>query len=62
MQKFKFDKFLPHELSPTQNEPKEAKRSQIHSHIDHQTAVHILLEDSFLVCSICDSVEAGHKR
>ncbi len=26
-QKFKFDKFLPHALSPTQNEPNEPKRS-----------------------------------
>ncbi len=45
-QKFKFDKFLPHALSPTQNEPKEPKRSQINPYLDHETAIHILLEDT----------------
>ncbi len=44
-QKFKFDKFLLHTLSPTQNEPKEPKRSQINPHLDHESAVNILLED-----------------
>ncbi len=45
-QKFKFDKFLPRALSPTQNEPKEPKRSQINPHLDHEAAVDILLEDA----------------
>ncbi len=42
--KFKFDKFFPCALSPTQNEPKEPKRSQINPHLDYETAVHILLK------------------
>ncbi len=44
--KFKFDKFTPCALSPTQNEPKEPKRSKINSHLDHETAADILLEDA----------------
>ncbi len=48
--KFKFDKFLPCALSPTQNEPKEPKRSQINPHLDHETAAHILLEDPAYRC------------
>ncbi len=44
-QKFQLDKFLPQALSPTQNEPKEPKRSQIDLHFDHETGVHVLLED-----------------
>ncbi len=49
-QKFKFDKFLPRTLSPTQNEPKEPKRSQINPHLDHETAADILLEDAACMC------------
>ncbi len=49
-QKFKFDKFLPYALSPTQNESKEPKRSQINLHLDHETVVHILLEDAAYRC------------
>ncbi len=49
-QKFKFDKFLPRALSPTQNEPKEPKRSQINSYLDHEAAVDILLEDAAYRC------------
>ncbi len=48
--KFKFDKFLPCALFPTQNEPKEPKRSKINSHLDHETAVDILLEDAACRC------------
>ncbi len=44
-QKFKFDK-----LPPTQNEPKDPKRSQINPHLDHETSVHILLEDAAYRC------------
>ncbi len=51
-QKFKFDQFLPRTLSPTQNEPKESSRSQINPHLDHETAVHILLE--YAVCRCFD--------
>ncbi len=50
IQKFKFDKFFPHTLSLTQNKPKEPKRSQINPHLDHETAVHILLEDAAYRC------------
>ncbi len=49
-QKFKFNKFLPRPLSPTQNEPKEPKRSQIKPHLDHETAADILLEDAAYRC------------
>ncbi len=48
--KFKFDKFLPRTFSSTQNEPKDPKRSQINPHFDHETAVHILLEDAAYKC------------
>ncbi len=44
-QKFKFDKFLLYALSPTQNELKEPKRSQINPDLDCETAVDILLEN-----------------
>ncbi len=49
-QKFKFDKFLPFTLSPTQNKPKEPKRFQINPHLDHKTAVHIFLEEAACRC------------
>ncbi len=49
-QKFKSEKFFPHALSPTQNEPKEPKRSEIIPHLDHETAVHILLEEAAYRC------------
>ncbi len=49
-QNFKFDKFVRDALFPTQNEPKEPKRSQINPHFDHETAVHILLEDTAYRC------------
>ncbi len=37
-------------LSPTQNEPKEPKRSQINPYLDHETAVHKLLVDAAYRC------------
>ena len=43
--KFKVPQILPGTLSTTQSEPKEPKRSQIDSHLDYETAVHIPLED-----------------
>ncbi len=43
--KFKVLQILPGTLSPTQNEPKEPKRTQINPHLDYETGVHILLED-----------------
>ncbi len=50
LRNLKIDKFLPHALSPTQNEPKEPKRSQINPHLDHETATDILLEDAAYRC------------
>ncbi len=44
-QKFKFHKFLPRALSPTQNELKKPKRSWINPYFDYETGVDILLED-----------------
>ncbi len=44
-QKFKLYKFLPQALSQSQIEPKQPERSWIDPHLDHETAVHILLED-----------------
>ncbi len=43
--KFKVPEILPSTLSPTWIELKEPKRSNIDSHFDYQTGVHILLED-----------------
>ena len=59
-QKFKFDKFLPRALSPTQNEPKEPKRSQINPHLDHETAVHILLEEAACRCFDLACTDLAH--
>ncbi len=59
-QKFKFDKFLPHALSPTQNVPKEPKRSQINPHLDHETAVYILLEDAAYWCFDLARTDLAH--
>ncbi len=59
-QKFKFDKFLPCTLSPTQNEPKEPKRSQINPHLDHETAVHILLEEAAYRCFDLACTDLAH--
>ncbi len=58
--KLKFDKFLPGALSPTQNEPKEPKRSQINPHLDHETAVHILLEDAAFRCFDLAHTDLAH--
>ncbi len=41
--KFKVPKILPGTLSPTQIKPKEPKTPKIHPHLNHETAVHILL-------------------
>ncbi len=41
---------LPCALSPTQNEPKEPKGSQINPHLDHETAADILLEEAAYRC------------
>ncbi len=43
--KFKVLQILLGALSPTQNKPKEPKRSQINPYLDYETGVHILLED-----------------
>ncbi len=59
-QKLKFDKFLPCTLSPTQNEPKEPKRSQINPHLDYETAVHILLEDAACRCFDLAHTDLAH--
>ncbi len=59
-QKFKFDKFLPRALSTTQNEPKEPKRSQINPHFDHETAVHILLEEAAYRCFDLAHTDLAH--
>ncbi len=59
-QKFKFNKFLPHTLSPTQNEPEKPKRSQIDPHPDYQTAVHILLEDTADRCFDLACTDLAH--
>ena len=59
-QKFKFDKFLPHALSLTQNEPKEPERSQMNPHLDHETAVHILLEDAAYRCFDLARTDLAH--
>ncbi len=59
-QKFQFDKFLPCALSPTQSEPKEPKRSQINPHLDHETAVHILLEDAAYRCFDLAHTDLAH--
>ncbi len=59
-QKFKFNKFLPRALSPTQNEPKEPKRSQINPHLDHETAVHILMEDAACRCFDLAHTDLAH--
>ncbi len=59
-QKFKFNKFLPHALSPTQNEPEEPKRSQIDPHLDDRTAVHILLEDAACRCFDLACTDLAH--
>ncbi len=58
--KFKFNKFLPHALSWTQNEPKEPKRSQINPHLDYETAVHILLEDAAYRCFDLAHTDLAH--
>ncbi len=59
-QKFKFDKFLPHTLLPIQNEPKEPKRSQINPHLDHETAVDILLEEAAYKCFDLACTDLAH--
>ncbi len=59
-QKFKFYKFLPCTLSPIQNEPKEPKRSQINPHLDHETAVDILLEDAAYRCFDLARTDLAH--
>ncbi len=59
-QKFKFDKFLPHTLSPTQNEPEEPKRSWINPHLDYETAVYILLEDTACRCFDLAHTDLAH--
>ncbi len=59
-QKFKFDKFFPHALSPTQNEPKEPKGPQINPHLDHETAVDILLEDTAYRCFDLARTDLAH--
>ncbi len=59
-QKFKFDKFLPCALFPTQNEPEKPKRSQINPHLHHETAVHILLEDAACRCFDLAHTDLAH--
>ncbi len=58
--KFKFEKFLPHALSPTQNEPKQPKRSQINPHLDHETAVDVLLEEAAYRCFDLAHTDLAH--
>ncbi len=57
---FKFDIFLPCILSPTQNEPKEPNRSQINPHLDHETAVDILLEEAAWRCFDLAHTDLAH--
>ncbi len=59
-QKYKFDKFLPCALSPTQNEPQEPKRFQINPYLDYETAVHILLGEAACRCSDLAHTDLAH--
>ncbi len=61
-QKFKFDKLIPHSLSPSQNKPEKPKRSKIDPYLDHQTAVHILLEDAACRCFDLAYTDLAHLR
>ncbi len=52
--------FRTQALSPTQNEPKESKRSQINPYLDHETAADILLEDAAYRCFDLARTDLAH--